>query len=57
MLFKEHSTESSTFGSDYRIANLIHCLTKMRYKQGKSDPAGFKYFLCQENTKPGVNVR
>ena len=57
---KEHNIESSTFGSDCRVGrgNLIYDLTtKMRYKQGKGDPAGFKHFLHQENIKPGVIVR
>ena len=27
------------------FGNLIYGLTKMRYKQGKGDPAGFKHFL------------
>ena len=54
---KEHNIESSTFGSDCRVDNLIYGLTKMRYKQGKGDPAGFKHFLHQENIKPGVIVQ
>ena len=32
-------------------------MTKMRYKQGKGDPAGFKMFMHQENIKPSVIVR
>ena len=54
---KEQSIESSTFGNDCRVGNLIYGLTKMRYKQGKGDPAGFKHFVHQENIKPGVIVR
>ena len=53
---KEQNIESSTFGNDCRVGNLIYGLTKMRYKQGKGDPAGFKHFLHQENIKPGVIV-
>ena len=54
---KQQNIESSTFGSDCRVGNLIYGLTKMRYKQGKGDSAGFKHFLHQENIKPGVIVR
>ena len=54
---EEHNIQSSTFGSDCRVGNLIYGLTKMRYKQGKGDAAGFKHFLHQENIKPGVNVQ
>ena len=32
-------------------------MTKMCFKQGKSDPGGFKQFLRQENIKPGIIVR
>ena len=32
-------------------------MTKMRYKQGKGDPAGFKMFMRQENITPSVIVR
>ena len=53
---KEPNIESSTSGSDCRVGNLIYGLTKLRYKQGKDDPAGFKHFLRQENIKPGVIV-
>ena len=41
---KKHNRESSTFGSDCGVGNLIYGLTKMRYKQGKGDPAGLKHF-------------
>ena len=32
-------------------------MTKMRFKQGKGDPGGFKQFLRQENIKPEIIVR
>ena len=35
----------------------IYAMTKMRYKQGKGDPAEFKMFMRQENIKPSVIVR
>ena len=31
----------------------MYAMTKMRFKQGKGDPGGFKQFLRQENIKPG----
>ena len=36
---------------------LMYAMTKMRLKQGKGDPGGFKQYLRQENIKPGINVR
>ena len=27
------------------VVNFIYIMTKMRYKQGKGDPAGFKTFI------------
>ena len=32
-------------------------MTKMWYKQGKGDPAGFTMFMRHENIKPSVIVR
>ncbi|KAK2144705.1 hypothetical protein NP493_4143g00000 [Ridgeia piscesae] len=29
----------------------------MRYKQGKGDPSGFKFFMKKENISPGLIVR
>ena len=43
--------KSDTFGRDCCVVNLIYGITKMRYKQGKGDPAGFKNFLRQEGIK------
>ena len=37
--------------------NVVYSMTKMRYKQGKGDPVGFKQFMRQENIKPGTIVR
>ena len=34
--------------------NFIYAMCKMRYKQEKGDPAGFKQFMTQENIKPGI---
>ena len=48
---------SELFGNDCRAANVIFALSKMRYKQGKGDPAGFKFFMKQENIRRGLIVR
>ena len=45
---KEHNIKSDTFGRDCCAVNFICAVNKMRYKQGKGDPAGFKQFLMQE---------
>ncbi len=52
----EHNIKSDIFGSDFCAANLIYGISKMRYKEGKGDPVGFKQFLWQENIKPGTIV-
>ena len=36
----EMAIKSDTFGRDCCVVNLIYGITKMRYKQGKGDPAG-----------------
>ena len=53
----DHNIKGDTYGSDCCAANLIYSISKMRYKQGKGDPVGFKQFLRQENIKPGMIVR
>ena len=35
----------------------LFAMSKMRYKQGKGDPVGFKQFVRQENIKPSTIVR
>ena len=50
----EHNIESSTFGRECCAVNFIYAMCKMRYKQEKGDPAGFKQFMTQENIKPGI---
>ena len=36
---------SDTFGRDCCAVNCIIAMNKMRFKQGKGDPFGFKQFL------------
>ena len=50
-------TRSDTFGREGCAVNCVYSMTKMRYKQGKGDPVGFKQFMRQENIKPGTIVR
>ena len=50
---KEYSITSDTFGNGCCAVNFMYAMTKMRFKQGKGDPGGFKQFLRQENIKPG----
>ena len=37
----EHELKSGVFGSDCALAKFVYAVTKMRYKQGRGDPAGF----------------
>ena len=48
---------SRVFGSDCKAANLIHTVSKMQYKDGKGDPAGFKTFLKKEGIPVGTILR
>ena len=49
--------KSDAFGRDCCVVNLIYGITKMRYKQGKGDHAGFKHFLHQEGIKLSIIPR
>ena len=50
-LEKEKNVKGLLFGRGCSAANLIYCLSKMRYKQRKGDPKGFKAFLKKEGIK------
>ena len=50
---KEYNITSDTFGNGRCAVNVMYAMTKMRFKQGKCDPGGFKQYLRQENIKPG----
>ena len=52
-----NSTKSDTFGNDCCAANFLYDMSKMRYKQGRGDPSGFKLFMRFEKIKPGMIVR
>ena len=54
---KEYNITSDTFGNGCCAVNFMYAMTKMRFKQGKGDPGGFKQYLRQENIKPGIIVR
>ena len=43
----EKETRSDTFGREGCAVNVVYSMTKMRYKQGKGDPVGFKQFTRQ----------
>ena len=47
---------SDTFGRDCCAVNFIIAMNKMRFKQGKGDPSGFKQFLRQNNIKPSIII-
>ena len=46
---KNLNIKTSLFGKECEAANIIYNLSKMRYRQGKGDPKGFKSFLQLEN--------
>ena len=58
---KEEDTEahvnSSCFGKGSAAINLIHGLSKMRYKDGVGSPSTFKCFLKDESVPRGLFVR
>ena len=54
---EQNNLKSDCYGFGSCVVNFIYAMTKMRYKQGKGDPAGFKMFMRQENIKPSVIVR
>ena len=35
----ETQLKNAVFGSDCTLANFVYAMTKMRYKQGRGDPA------------------
>ena len=51
------SQTCDTFGRECCAVNFIIAMNKMRFKQGKDDPAGFKLFLRQNNIKSSIIVR
>ena len=53
---KEYNITSDTFGNGCCAVNFMYAMIKMRFKQGKGDPGGFKQSLRQENIKPGIIV-
>ena len=45
------------FGKDCIIANLVEQINKLRYKDGKGSPKGFKTFLADNNLQKGLIPR
>ena len=54
---RDNNITSDTFGRDCCAVNFIITMNKMRFKQGKGDPSGFKQFLRQNNIKPSIIIR
>ena len=53
----QNNVTSDTFGRDCCAVNFIIAMNKMRFKQGKGDPSGFKQFLRQNNIKQSIIIR
>ena len=50
----QNNVTSDTFGRDCCAVYFIIAMNKMRFKQGKGDPSGFKQFLRQNNIKQSL---
>jgi hypothetical protein len=46
---KSSGFKGSLFGRECSVVNVIYCLSKMRYKNGRGDPKGFNGFLIQND--------
>ena len=57
MMHRINNVRSDCYGFGSCVVSFIYAMTKMRYKQGKGGPAGFKMFMRQENIKPSMIVR
>ena len=49
--------KGNVFGREAAAVNLTYGLSKMRYKNGKGDPKGFKQFMKMQNIKSKMIVR
>ncbi|KAK0051412.1 PiggyBac transposable element-derived protein 1 [Biomphalaria pfeifferi] len=45
------SVSTSLYGHEDSAANLVHALSKLRYKENSRDPKGFKAYLLREGLK------
>ncbi|KAK0062763.1 hypothetical protein Bpfe_007968 [Biomphalaria pfeifferi] len=45
------SVSTSLYGHEGSAANLVHALSKLRYKESSRDPKGFKAYLLREGLK------
>ncbi|KAK0065848.1 PiggyBac transposable element-derived protein 1 [Biomphalaria pfeifferi] len=45
------SVSTSLYGHEGSTANLVHALSKLRYKENSRDPKGFKAYLLREGLK------
>ena len=54
---KEHNLTSQIWGHDCMAGDIILQMNKMRFKDGKGDPRGFKAFLDQEGLPRGILPR
>ncbi|XP_055883310.1 uncharacterized protein LOC106069644 [Biomphalaria glabrata] len=45
------SVSTSLYGHEGSAANLVHALSKLRYKENSRDPKGFKAYLLREGLK------
>uniref|UniRef100_A0A2C9LZ33 Uncharacterized protein n=1 Tax=Biomphalaria glabrata TaxID=6526 RepID=A0A2C9LZ33_BIOGL len=53
----KYAIASNLFGKEGRAANLIHAISKLRYKATTGDPSNFKVFLKLSGLKVGVIAR
>ena len=53
----EYDFRGSLYGRDGCVVNVIYSLSKMRYKNGKGDPKGFKHFMTTNTIKTNMMIR
>ena len=56
-LFDRAGKRSECLGASAGVVNLISAISKLRYKDGKGDPLGFKTFLAENNIDNRLLVR
>ena len=57
LMEQKHNVKGELWGRNCCADNVNYALSKMRYKQGKGDPKGFKEFLKKEEIKSKTIVR
>ena len=57
LLDTEYDFRGLLYGRDGSVVNVIYSISKMRYKNGKGDPKGFKHFMATNNINTNMMIR